>query len=1011
MGFVSHLGDMADAPPSPRWPSRTALLVACLAVASALPVLAQAPLSPSVAARLALTPAGERVNVYAVLRTQASGRKLRASLLEKGMSRVERSGAVMAHVKNANEATQAPLVAALRHRADVTDVRPHWIVNVVAFSATPAAVAELARRPEVRAVNLDLPWVFESATASATAAVVPDGSEPGLRAINAPAMWARGYTGFGGVALTADTGVDPFHPAIGHKFAGHDGRAAPWFASEAYPVATDCGDHGTHVNGTIMGLDRLANDTIGVAPGAHWLGAAILCGTGTGDNLEAFEWALDPDADAATSDDRPFVINNSWYDPGIEDIECTAANPYPILLDNLEAAGVAVVFSAGNNGPDARTITPPHSYNATVTNAFTVGALSGNREDLRIADFSSRGPATCSDDGAEAIDIKPEVSAPGVDVRSCLPGGGYGLKSGTSMAAPHTAGAALLLHEAFPELDGDAVLAALYYSARDLGEPGEDNTYGRGIIDVDAAYAYLIDQGHAPSPPARPASAVDVVAVRSPRRSCSGTIEVALTLRNTGTAAVSSIGYEVRGHADAATFGEVAVALAPASDTTVVLPVAYAAAGERVIDVRVVEIDGAPADPRLDLGASVSVDLSRTTEPVLTLDRAATAHCLGSPVTLTLAKPDYADPAVVHFDVERGFEDFPAAAGEVFTIDELRAPVTLYGRNEYRRRGGATLPENTDALPFLVERTSSISFATERAGLLRSVAYVQERPGRVQLELYIEGVDAAVAKYNRANGAGVVRASLSAELLPDRRYRLDVISTVPLAADASQRLAEAPVAEFISFGEVEADDPIVGDGSSFLFEWTVGYYDGCRAIPVTLAPDTSRTASEREVGLSVPDPAAGVPFDAFDATGTDGTAYAWSLDGVASPETGARVSLTAQRSGDQAVRMSLLDGEGCATAAEATVTVAAESSSTQEVALAGETFRLWPNPTAAAFSIEGPVEDIAEVVVLDAAGRTVQTYATAREYYPVAGLPAGTYVVRVIGWGGASRGYGLEVVR
>ena len=96
--------------------------------------------------------------------------------------------------------------------------------------------------------------------------------------------------------------------------------------------------------------------------------------------------------------------------------------------------------------------------------------------------------------------IKPEVVAPGVGVYSAQGLDGYGSLSGTSMSAPHVAGAVLLLKEAFPEVAGTEILMALYETCTDLGEVGEDNTFGRGMINVWAAFQYL-SQSYTPADP------------------------------------------------------------------------------------------------------------------------------------------------------------------------------------------------------------------------------------------------------------------------------------------------------------------------------------------------------------------------------------------------------------------------------------------------------------------------------------------------------------------------------
>ena len=134
-----------------------------------------------------------------------------------------------------------------------------------------------------------------------------------------------------------------------------------------------------------------------------------------------------------------------------------------------------------------------------LVNSFTVAAVNGNNPNYPIADFSSRGPSKCG--GTGSLLIKPEVAAPGLNVRSCSYNKDYELLSGTSMASPHTCGTILLLKEAFPYLSGYDLKMALYNSCTDLGDPGEDNTFGMGLINGWAAYNYLILNGNVPVDP------------------------------------------------------------------------------------------------------------------------------------------------------------------------------------------------------------------------------------------------------------------------------------------------------------------------------------------------------------------------------------------------------------------------------------------------------------------------------------------------------------------------------
>ncbi len=185
--------------------------------------------------------------------------------------------------------------------------------------------------------------------------------------------------------------------------------------------------------------------------------------------------------------DMPDVISCSWRDPSATD-ECTNSI-YRTTLTAVEAAGIAVVFSAGNSGPGASSITPPKNINIDSVNTFSVGNVNGNAPPYLISSSSSRGPSLCG--GSGTLLIKPEVSAPGTSVRSTLPNNSYGNNSGTSMASPHVAGGIALLKQAAPNLTGKHIKAILLSTCTDLGDAGEDNTYGKGLINLYEAYLNL----------------------------------------------------------------------------------------------------------------------------------------------------------------------------------------------------------------------------------------------------------------------------------------------------------------------------------------------------------------------------------------------------------------------------------------------------------------------------------------------------------------------------------------
>ena len=361
------------------------------------------------------------------------------------------------------------------------------------------------------------------------------GHEPGHDAIAAPFMWNLGYTGLGTRLYTVDTGIWTVHPAVSRQYRGNYlPESACWLGFDFEHPADKPDAHGTHVTGTVLGLDTASSDTIGIAFNASYMATDPIVEDIADVRpldviLAAFEFALDPDGDSLT-DDVPHVICNSWgFGDTLVDGICTNII-VTSLFDALDAAGIAVEFSAGNEGPGTGTTGLPAYIVLDSINVFSVGALNANVEGFPIADFSSRGPSVC---GGDSLNIKPEVSAPGVNIRSSVQQDEYALYQGTSMAGPHVAGAVLLLKEAFPMLEGRIILNALYKSAIDLGEPGEDNTYGNGIINLEAAFNYL-SQSYTAVPPNTSEFDPAIAEIIAPAIGCPGSYPVQIVLANNG---------------------------------------------------------------------------------------------------------------------------------------------------------------------------------------------------------------------------------------------------------------------------------------------------------------------------------------------------------------------------------------------------------------------------------------------------------------------------------------------
>jgi subtilisin family serine protease len=406
------------------------------------------------------------------------------------------------------ERTQPPLLAELdRHRAEV---RPFWIANMVWVRGSHATVEAVARRPEVRRVAAN-PRV-QRGPEPAPGPLAITTVESSLGQIRATNVWALGYTGQNVTVAGQDTGYQWNHPALLAQYRGFDGTTTNhnynWHdaihsndvhntgtnpCGYSLPAPCDDNSHGTHTMGTMVGDDGAGNQ-IGVAPGARWIGCRNMeRGWGTpATYAECFQWFLAPtDLDDQNPDpDRaPDVINNSWGCPPSEG--CTDPAILQSIVENTRAAGIVIVVSAGNSGPSCATVQDPPAIYAA---AFSVGATDNS---TNIASFSSRGPVTV--DGSNRL--KPDISAPGVSIRSAVPVNGYGTKSGTSMAGPHVAGMVALVLSAHPSLRGqpDKIETLLKQTAlpRSSGEtceglPGTlrpNHTFGWGQADALAALA------------------------------------------------------------------------------------------------------------------------------------------------------------------------------------------------------------------------------------------------------------------------------------------------------------------------------------------------------------------------------------------------------------------------------------------------------------------------------------------------------------------------------------------
>jgi bacillopeptidase F len=470
------------------------LLTLCGLPPAAAPADALPKIDPALQLELDRADADRHLPIIVMLADQADLERLGAEATAAGLDRRERARFVMEAQKEVARATQPAIgdrLDVLRADGTIADDRALWLINAFVLEARPAGVLELAARADVARVFLDQPIEAPRLVERDVTSSSPGQAEDGLRVIDAPYLWERGLTGEGMIVMNIDSGVDGNHPAYAGRWLGLQPEVTfedAWYdpVQGVCPTPCDYGSHGTAVIGPLTGLETATADTIGVAFDADWIAAAlVVSGASVAAVLSGFEWAAEPGPNPT----RPpaDVISCSFQSPGLTlPQECGPNGTYWAVVDAFEALGGAVVWAGGNDGPAAGTITKPKNRITTPVNFFAVGNVNPHQAHFPIHLTSSRGPSTCDNQTP-----KPEVVAPGTAIRYPAVGGGYLVGTGTSLAAPHVGGIIALLMQAFSWATGEEIKYALLATAIDLGDPGEDNDYGMGIIDAGAAYELL----------------------------------------------------------------------------------------------------------------------------------------------------------------------------------------------------------------------------------------------------------------------------------------------------------------------------------------------------------------------------------------------------------------------------------------------------------------------------------------------------------------------------------------
>ncbi len=419
------------------------------------------------------------------------------------MAWAERGEFVVNTLQTTAETTQSRVRKYLDQRS--VRYQSFWIANVIVVEGSDKITLEgLVDFSEIESVKARRFVPAPDPDSSDLGGPSVQAIETNLTYIKADKAWELGYDGAGITVGIIDSGVRYTHKALAGKYRGNLGNSFDhnynWWdpGKRCGGAPCDLSSHGTHVTGIIVGDDGSGNQ-IGVAPGAKWIACQACDPDGCPDDylFSCGQFMLAPTDSKGNNPDparRPQVINNSWNSPSSGD------KFYWSIVANWQAAGIHPVFANGNAGPGCNTAGSPGDY-PMVTSAGNMDHTTG-----LPADKSSRGPSIFENqiNPMGYPYLKPLISAPGMNIRSSYYTGddNYIAKSGTSMAAPHTAGLLALILQAAPCLtyaQVEKILAETatpisYISGCGTEGPGgvPNNATGWGAINAFAAVQKIL---------------------------------------------------------------------------------------------------------------------------------------------------------------------------------------------------------------------------------------------------------------------------------------------------------------------------------------------------------------------------------------------------------------------------------------------------------------------------------------------------------------------------------------
>lgn len=912
-------------------------------------------LSPELAFELKEGSPNQKYKIIVILKDQVDVKKLEEQELRSMPTRDLQVKLLLDALQVKAERSQEKLIADISGSPYFTpnSIKRYWISNLIALEAEAPLIEVLRRHADVAGIEKDAILVSHHKESIKKASFIPNGKEIGLNAINAPALWKLGYTGYGRKVLIIDNGQDNAHPALRNQFLyNHVPLAQAYTSLENQDF---CSEHGTHVAGIVAGLDRLTRDTIGVAFNAQWMGVPLSLKNADGtecklkaatqsDAIGGMQWALNPDRNNSTSSDIPDVINNSWGSPpGKFNVSSCFTSAYLNIFTTMQNAGVAIVFSSGNEGPDSLTVSFPAVVANDLVMPFSVGAVNARISGFPITSFSGSGPSVCLPNN-EPLGIKPEVVAPGQEVRSAINGNAYGSLSGTSMAAPHVSGAILLLKEAFPNVSPLRIVKALYESAIDLGAVGEDNKYGRGIIDVKAAFDLLRSQGLVPTDPVKSPQDISLLDVKTRTENCGNQFRGTLTVEHAGSVPVSSFNIILKNAVSGALLRTIpwSGSILPGQRLEIIISSINLPAGKYDIQFGI-ELPNGTTDLRF-LDNYLKIPVFVSPEPILPVASAdATVICRNTKAVLRAKENE--NEEIRWFNKE--YEGSQITKGKVFQTGLLTSDTTFFAELVYLKKLG--MPDPDQGEKSFSETSGGIVFNCLAPFILKQVTVYAESVG--PRGFILRAPDGKIQqKIINLPKIGENIVVLNFTVTPGNGYKLERSLGKGMAITSTMSAYPYRVPGILDLVYSDNTNPKI---YPYFYNWQIEYASACGRTAVSTK--ILNSSQNLTVGFS-PNSGSfplinGKATVNFKGTAVGSSQVNWNFgDGNISTEL--NPSNEYKTPGEYGISFSGITQEGCQIMTLGYINITGTSTPNREITMPSGTLTLFPNPNTGQFYIQ-----------------------------------------------------------